>query len=572
MSASRRLAAILAADVVGFSRLMAADEEGTLTRLKLMQAGVIEPQVAAFNGRIFKTSGDGFLVEFASVVNAVSCAAAIQALMAEQAESATATDAIHLRIGVHLGDVIVEGSDLFGDGVNIAARLEALAPAGGILVSAMVKDNIGGRVDLDLIDQGKQQLKNIPSPIHVFQVTPRGSETSPAPLAPPSEKPGIAVLPFTNMSGDAEQEYFVDGITEDIITELARYTVLTVIARNSSFQYRGKSVDVREVSRTLGVRYVVEGSVRKLGNRVRITVQLIDAKDGSHIWSEKFDRSLEHLFDVQDEVTRTIVATTVGRVEDSEVRSKQRTISISAFDCYLRGLRHIRGYAPEDNRLAREYFQRAIDLDPDFGLAHAYLGLSLLAEGGYDDTPEEMKRQALEHALRSVQLDPREARCHLFLGQVYSHMDETEKAISHMEQSVRLNPNDDTSVAGLGSLLSRAGRPQEGVELIQRAMQINPFHPRWFWGTLAMGLFFSGRYQEALQANARLDRDKKLPHFIRDAAILAELGRTDEARKVATEILKQQPNFRASAFASRFRLPANAELVRSALINAGLPD
>ena len=304
----RRLAAILAADVVGYSRLMGQDEAGTLAAVRKLRAEVIEPKIAEHQGRLFKTTGDGFLAEFPSVVNAVACAAAIQKAMAARNADQPEDRQIQLRIGVHLGDVIAEGGDVYGDGVNVAARIEGLAPPGGVAVSAMVHDNIGSRLDLAFEDMGEQQLKNIARPMRVYRLATASRHATQA-VTVERTKPSIAVLPFTNMSGDAEQEYFSDGITEDIITELSRFRNLFVIARNSSFTYKGRAVDVKKVGQELGVAYVLEGSVRRAGNRVRITAQLIDAETGSHVWADRFDRELTDVFAVQDEITRRIAST-----------------------------------------------------------------------------------------------------------------------------------------------------------------------------------------------------------------------------------------------------------------------
>ncbi|EHK55580.1 adenylate/guanylate cyclase domain-containing protein [Allomesorhizobium alhagi] len=383
--AKRRLAAIAVADVVGYSRLMETDEAGTLAVLKERRKTVLEPIVRSHEGRIVKVMGDGVLMEFASAVNAVGAALELQEKMAEANTLLNEDRRIFLRIGINLGDIICEGSDVYGDGVNIAARLEALAEPGGICLSAKVRDETRGRLELAFEDMREQQLKNIANPVRVFRVADWAISAAVGPSLSLPDKPSIAVLPFTNMSGDPEQQYFSDGITEDIITELSRSRALFVIARNSSFQYRDKAVDVRRVGRDLGVRYVFEGSVRKMGSRIRITAQLIDAVPGNHLWSERFDRGIEELFDVQDELTQTIVATVAGRLEDAEIRmaANKRTDSLPAYDCLLRGIQRLRGYDPDDNRLARELFEQAVVLDPRYALAHAYLALSLLVENHY---------------------------------------------------------------------------------------------------------------------------------------------------------------------------------------------
>ena len=368
----RRLAVILAADVVGYSRLMEQDEAGTLATLKARRREVLEPLVARHRGRIFKIAGDSALAEFGSAVGAVQCAIDLQREMASANDALSDERSIVLRIGVNLGDVIVEGSDLYGDGVNIAARLEGMAEPGGILVSGTAYDHVRNKVSTGFDDLGVRNLKNIREPVRVFAVSGISHVRAAAVTA---DKPSIAILPFVNMSGDPGQTYFSDGVTEDIITELSRFPSLFVVARNSSFQYRDKAVDVRRIALELGVRYLVEGSVRKAANRVRITAQLIDAANGSHLWSERYDRSIDGLFEVQDEVTRTIVATLVGRVEAAEMKGvRQRpTDNLHAYEALLRGIEHLRGQGDDDNRRARELFESAVALDPRYGLAHAYV-------------------------------------------------------------------------------------------------------------------------------------------------------------------------------------------------------
>ena len=340
-----------------------------------------------------------------------------------------------------------------------------------------MRDETHGSLAVAFEDLGEQPLKNIANPVRVFRIAEgAGPEMAGPPLALP-DKPSIAVLPFTNMSGEPEQQYFSDGITEDIITELSRARSLFVIARNSSFQYRDKALDVRRIARDLGVRYVVEGSVRMMGSRIRITAQLIDAVPGNHLWSERFDRRIEELFDVQDELTQTIVATVAGRLEDAEIRiaTGKRTDCLPAYDCLLRGIQHLRGYGADDNRRARELFEKAVALDPRYALAHAYLALSLLVENRYGSASGAIKQRALDIATAAVRLDPRESRCHTFLGQVYRFRDDYDLAISHLEHGVELNPNDAIGLIHLGSVLAISGRAEEGIELTRRALRLDPY-------------------------------------------------------------------------------------------------
>jgi adenylate cyclase len=568
----RRLAAIAVADVVGYSRLMEADETGTLAALKERRKTILEPLVRSREGRIVKVMGDGVLMEFASAVNAVEAALELQHEMDKANMGLNEDSRILLRIGINLGDIVGEGSDVYGDGVNIAARLESLAEPGGICISAKVRDELRGKSSRVFEDMGEIELKNLAHPVHVFRIArgPVPASVGPPPLA---DKPTIAVLPFINMSGDSEQQYFSDGISEDIITDLSRARALSVTARNSSFQYRDKSVDVRRIARELGVHYVVEGSVRKLGSRIRITAQLIDGVSGSHVWSERFDRNVEELFEVQDEVTRTIVATVAGRVEDAEIRmaSSRRTDSLPAYDCLLRGVQHLRGFGPENNRQARELFEQAVSLDPQYALAYAYLALSLMVEGNYGAASDLTKNRALDLAKTAVRLDPRESRCHTFLGQVHRFRDEYDLAILHLENGVALNPNDAVGIVHLSSALGVAGRPEEGVDLARQALRLDP-HVKFAWGTLAFCLYAMKRYDEALAASRRIGPEISIWAMAREAACLAQLGRLDEARSKVAEVLRRQPGFSVRAEMPHYRYPADAEHLREGLLKAGLPE
>jgi TolB-like protein/Tfp pilus assembly protein PilF len=571
--AKRRLAAIAVADVVGYSRLMGADEAGTLAALKERRKTILEPTVRGHEGRIVKVMGDGVLIEFASAVNAVEAAVELQEKMAEANAPIGEDRRILLRVGINLGDIVGDGSDVYGDGVNVAARLEALAEPGGICVSAKVRDELRGKGSHAFEDIGEVELKNIANPVRVFKIANSAAPVPAAPQSTVSDKPSIAVLPFTNMSGDPEQQYFSDGITEDIITELSRSRALFVTARNSSFQYRDRTVDVRRIARELGVRYVVEGSVRKLGNRVRITAQLIDGTSGSHLWSERFDRAIEELFEVQDEVTRTIVGTVAGRLEDAEIwmASNRRTESLPAYDCLLRGIQHLRSVGAENNRRARELFEQAVALDPQYALAQAYLALSLLVENGYDAAPDAIKKRALDAATTAVQLDPRESRCHTFLGQVHRFRKEYDLAIARLENAVALNPNDALGLVHLAGALAVSGRPEEGIEMARRALKLDPY-VKFAWGSLAVCLYAARRYEEALAANRKLGHERSPWLMAREAACLAQLGRLDEARAQAAEVLRRKPGFSVRAEMPHYKHPADAEHLREGLLKAGLPE
>jgi adenylate cyclase len=567
----RRLAAILAADVVGYSRLMEQDEAGTFERLRQRRTEIIEPAIARHRGRIFKQMGDGLLAEFASAVDGVECAAAIQRMM-EEANRDAPDMRIKLRIGLHVGDVIVEGDDRHGEAVNIAARLQQSAEPGDICVSRRVMDLAGQKVEFGFELRGEEQLKNIADPVAVYSVRSDGAAAKPAPPLP--GKPSIAVLPFQNLSADPAQEYFSDGITEDIITELSRFRSLFVTARNSSFVYRGTAVDVRRVGRELGVRFVVEGSVRKVGDRLRIAVQLIEAGTGNHLWADRYDCEVGDLFHFQDEVARRIVATLAGRLEEAELRgaARKRTDSLAAYDCLLRGIRHLRGYAANDNRLARELFEQAIALDPQYALAHAYLALALLVEHRHEDAPEAIKDRAVASGLLAIRLDPEESRAHTFLSQAYAYKGEFEMALLHSERGLALNPNDANGLVERGWLLAMVGRAEEGIELIQQALRLNPFHPDWYWTLLAIALYSARRYEDALEAGRRVAGWKRPWDMARLAACYAQLGRLDEARSQAAEVLRIDPMFRISGGPLSYKDRTDAEHVLDGMRKAGLPD
>jgi len=560
---------------------MGADEDGTLARMKAHRGALIDPAIRERRGRIVKTTGDGLLVEFPSVVDAVQCAVDIQRGMAARNADEPADRRIDFRIGVNLGDIIADEGDIYGDGVNVAARLEALAEPGGLCLSGTVREHVGDKLPFAFADLGEQTVKNIARPVRVFGMSAAGAAALPAaPKPAPAaslalpDRPSIAILPFVNLSGDPEQSYFADGITEDIITELSRFRSLFVIARNSSFAYRGASVDIRKVGAELGVRFVVEGSVRKLGSRLRLTAQLIEAGSGSHLWAERYDSDIAELFDVQDELTRTIVATVAGRLQDADVRdvSRKPTDSLPAYDCLLRGIGYLRGYAADDNRLAREMFERAIALDPQFGLAHAYLAMALLVEHDYDDAPDAIKDRAVAAGLAAIRLDPDDSRCHDALALAYLLRGDFDEALAHYERSVALNPNDANGLASMGHALAVCGRAEEGIRMVRRAMRLNPHHPEWYWSMLAIGLYAARRYEEALDAYRRIAVWKKPWHLARLAACYAQLGRLDEARAQAAEVLRLDPDFRLSNVKLFYRNPADAEVSFEGMRKAGLPE
>jgi len=448
----RRLAAILAADMVGYSRLMEADEEGTIARQKAHRNELIDPSIATHQGRVVKTTGDGLLIEFASVVDAVRCALEVQRGMAERESTMTDDRRISYRVGINLGDIVIDGDDILGEGVNIAARLEGLSEPGGICISRAARDQIQGKLPLALEDLGEHQVKNIAKPVHVFQVrlddaaAASGSANNRSAPSAPTEKPSIAVLPFDNMSGDPEQEFFADGITEDIITELSRFPGLFVIARNSSFTYKGRAVKVQDVGRELGVRYVAEGSVRKAGNRVRVTIQLIEAATGNHVWAERYDRELTDIFDLQDEITQAIVATLPGRLDTAEAERLRRKppSDMAAYDCLLTAKILHHRITKEDNSEALRLLDKAIELDPDFAQSYAWKACTLgqAMARGYTDDVDASWNAASTALQRAVALDENDVECHRILCEVNMSNRNWEAAELHHNKAFALNPND----------------------------------------------------------------------------------------------------------------------------------
>jgi TolB-like protein/Tfp pilus assembly protein PilF len=570
----RRLAAILAADVVGYSRLMERDETGTLAILKARRKDVLEPLVARHQGRVFKVTGDGVLVQFGSAVDAVQCAIDLQQAMAASSEDLPDDNRIVLRIGINLGDVILEGSDLYGDGVNIAARLEAMAEPGGILVSGAAYDQVKNKVGAGFDDLGVQSLKNIQERVRVYRITgtPRVSTTAPDLV---SGESSIAVLPFVNMSGDPGQQYFSDGITEDIITELSRFRQLRVVARNSSFRYRGEDVDVVRVGRELDVQYLVEGSVRRLGDRVRVTAQLIDAVSGHHLWAERFDRKQEELFDVQDQVVRTIASTLMGRLNAARLERAKRKPpgSLAAYECLLRG-DALPFDDPESDAEARRMFEKAIELDPGYAKAHAALANALCRDWFRDSGSDHALEQAYDVAKKAVALDNNESVCHAALGWVHLLRHSYDLAEHHFLKSVELNPNSAIRVASLGNPCTTMGRPEEAIAYLKEAKRLDPFFdPTWYWPTLGVAYFVARRYDEAI---ASLSRSQAMPVWVQAylAACYAHKGDMNQARHHAAEVVQRKPDFSLVGCVAKesFKLSADREHLAEGLRKAGLPE
>ena len=497
-TANRRLAAIMMADVVGYSRMMSADEAGTLAAMEERFHGILSPSIEKFGGRVVKLLGDGVLVEFASAVNSVQAAIEIQAKMAAANEPVPEAKRIVLRIGINLGDVIGEGSDIYGEGVNIAARLEALAVPGAIVISDKVEAEVRGKTASGFLDMGEQQLKNIDRPVRVFRSGGAGATPTSSGDHRNRGKPSIAVLPLANMSGDPDQDFFSDGITEDIITELARFRHLHVVARNSSFVHRGSNLDLLHVGRELGVDYLVEGSVRKIGPRIRITAQLIDAKSGHHVWAEKFDRDQDEIFAVQDQVVRTIVATLTGRLTaaGADVAARKPPSSLAAYEYALRA-DSLSFIDPEAQKEARRLHEAAIALDPTYARAYALLAVNYNVEWERNlDAPYSLLDKALELARRGVELDENDSACQNALGLIYLHRRQFALAEHHYERALALNPNRAVLLASAGYLYSALGQSEKGVALYKEANLLDPFYQAtWYWVSLGAAHFNARQYR-----------------------------------------------------------------------------
>jgi len=535
----RRLAAILASDVVGYSRLMGVNEERTLAQLQAHQRELLEPSISEHRGRIVKTTGDGMLVEFASVVDALRCATEIQRSMTDRNAEVPTAERIEFRIGINVGDIMSEGGDIFGDGVNVAARLEALADPGGICVSGRVQEDARGKFDIPFEDAGEQRLKNIAWPVRVYKVRLGGETPTAVPALSLPDKPSIAVLPFTNMSGDPEQEYFADGVTEDLITALSRIRWFFVIARNSCFAYKGQSTDIRDVARKLGVAYVLEGSVRKAGNRVRVTAQLIDGGSGNHVWAQRYDRDLEDIFSVQDEITETLagaIEPELGKAERERARTR-RPDDLRAWDLCQRGLWHTYKRTRQDLADAQHMFRQAIEIDP--GLARAYAAAEeaffFQFVGGYVDTGEAAKADALRFAEKAVQLDGEDAFNRYALGRALTLVRRHDSAVFELRKAIELNPSFAQAHSALAMALATGGHPEEALPHIELAMRLSPQDPYFgqFLVRRAEACLFSGRVEEAVEAAERSLREPNIQwsRWAILAAAQAHLGRLEGARR-----------------------------------------
>jgi adenylate cyclase len=532
----RRLAAILAADVVGYTALMGADEVGTLRRLTDLRQEILEPLITKHHGRVVKLMGDGLLVEFASVVDSVTCALAWQRdITKHQADSDTDTR-LRFRIGINLGDVIVEGGDIHGDGVNIAARLESLSEPGGIWLSGDAYRQAKGKIEAAFDDMGERELKNVADPVRIYRVV---IESSNAPAALPNnkppplpDKPSIAVLPFANMSGDPEQDYFADGIAEDIITELSRFRSLFVIARNSSFTYKGQSVKVQDIGMELGVQYLVEGSVRKSGDRVRITVQLVEAVTGNHIWAHRYDRDLEDIFVVQDEVTQSIVATLPGHLEQEDTMRAERkhTDNMTAYDFVLRGNQYLSRLRQDDNTNSQRMYERAIALDRQYAHAYARLSVAYFDSVYIWSMNGTATARAMEFARKAEALDRNDSWSQASLGLALFLHNEDRQSEIHLNKAIELNPNEADTAAFLAQVTLCFGRPNDSLEWSAMAMRLNPHCPDWYRGTKAEALYLIHDYEKAVRIFGEMTLFDLWDHRTL-AASYGQLGQIEDAQK-----------------------------------------
>ncbi len=557
----RRLAAIVAVDVVGYSRLIRTDEEGTLLALRSLREELIDPKIEEHRGRIVKLMGDGMLVEFASVVDAVACSAAVQQALAMRNSSETS---IVFRVGVNLGDVVIDGDDIQGDGVNVASRLEALSDPGGMCISDAVHEQVRDRLDLKFEDFGKQNVKNIDRPVQAWKWSASDVLSAPDPSedgTPLSlaDKPSIAVLPFDNMSGDPEQEYFADGVVEEIITALSRMPWLFVIARNSSFIYKGRAVDVKQVGRDLGVRYVLEGSIRKAGGRLRITGQLIDATTGTHLWADRYDGGLEDIFELQDQVTSSVVGAIAPKLESAEIeRSKHKsTSSLDAYDYYLRGMAAFHQWAAEGSAEALNHFYRAIEIDPEYAIAHAMaarcINQRLVVQPFTVGAEDRAEAERLARRAADLGRNDALALCSAGVTLAFAGKD-VRGGAALTERALALNPNLAWAWYSDGWMNLWLGKPEIGIDRIGRAMQLSPQDPMIFQMQTAMAhaYFTAGDDSQALSwaQKALHDKPDHLPALFAAAVSAAFLGRQTVAEDVKARLLRLFPGKDLSYFAT----------------------
>ncbi len=576
----RRLAAILAADVVGYSRMMGEDETGTLARLQELRREFLHPKVAEFGGRVVKTIGDGTLIEFPSAVDAVSHALDVQTELVRRQGEVPEGQRFVLRIGINVGDIIVEDDDIFGDGVNVAARLEALAEPGGICVSGTVFDQVKGKLAITFEDLGAKTVKNIAEPVRVYGLRP-GAAGPAAPKAEPRPPagPSIAVLPFANISGDPEQEYFADGLSEDLITDLSKISGLFVVARNSSFSFKGENADIRDVAAKLGVAHVLEGSVRKMGTKVRINAQLIDAATGGHLWAERYDGDLDDIFTLQDEIMAEIVSAMELHLTAADRASAARkpTRSVEAYDLCLRGRAEYYRYTPDHFANARRYFEQAIEIDPAYAEAYGYLSYCLTTTFVFTwSGAEDSLDRALGLAEKSLALDSRSSVAHSRLGWVLGYFGEYERAAENFEQAIALDGRDAAAFFAFGETMNRAGLPEKAVPLIEQAIGLEIVAPP-AWG-IGMGHAYVllRNYDEALAKFLQvLDRVPRfIPARVQLARSYGEMDRVSDAKSMIAALREVAPRYTVRSAQRMFPYPdeENRTRLRDGLRKAGLPE
>ena len=576
----RRLAAILAADVAGYSRLIGNDEEGTLAALKSCRRELIDPKIAEYRGRIVKTTGDGTLVEFASAVDAVRCAVEVQRAMANRNANLPEGRRIEFRIGINVGEIVSDEGDIFGDGVNVAARLEGLSEPGGICVSGRVHEDVQGKVDVSFEDAGEQQLKNISRPVKVFRVRPEKTTVRPAVSLSSRTRPSIAVLPFQNMSGDPEQDYFADGMVDEIITGLSRIKWLSVISRNSSYIYKNKRVAIKEVAEKLGVRYVLEGGVRKSGNRVRITAQLIDAETDAHLWAEQYDRSLEDVFALQDEITMCVVGAIEPSVRKAEIDriKRQRPETFTAYDLLLRSQQFVFAGMPAEAAKAIALLEEALKLEPDYSAAHAYLSWCFHSRFSRGGLREEDRLAAVGHAREAIALGNDDATALAIAALVLAYDGhEISTALKTFDRALELSNSNVFALCWNAAILAWIGETDLAIERAQRALRLGPFDTL-IWRAhhaLSIAYFHSQRYGDAADAARNViaaNSAYSIPRAIL-AAALVRLGRLDEAKAMAQTVLEREPSFTIDGTARYSELePAVFRPFAEAWREAGLPE
>ena len=574
----RKLTAIFSADVEGYSRLMGNDEVSTIHTLTAYKEAMTF-LIKRHRGRVVDAPGDNLLAEFASMVDAVQCAVEIQRELAEKNQEFPEEKRMHFRIGVNLGDVVEEQDRIYGDGVNIAARLESLAKGGGICISRNAYDQVKSKLDLEFEYLGEKKLKNIAEPVRAYRVQMKTSTAGPkmsAKLELP-DKPSIAVLPFNNISADPEQNYFADGISEDITTELSRFHSIFVISRNTSFTYRGDAINIQHVGQELGAEYIVEGSVRKAGNRIRVTAQLIAAATGHHVWAERYDRNLEDIFSIQDEITEIIVSTLAGRIEAAGIERAKRknTENMVAYDYLLKGLDFHKSdrNTKEDAAKAVEMFTKAVELDPGFARAHAWLACASFALWYPKYSPEQVA-ECMARVQKALSLDENESEAHRILGTIYLHQDgQFERAEHHITRAIALNPNDANTAAKATELFSFTGRSQEAVASIKRAMSLNPLYPDWYWQELGLALYVGGQYTEAIDAFNRIANLVEFDYAYLAACCVA-LGEVEQAKSHVANLLRMMPRASIRYYEKTQPYKNDADLKRflNALREAGLGE